>query len=70
MLMDQYFEAMKGVLAKVETTQRDAIEKTAEEIARRVGGGSSLASTRYRPYAHVRRGRPDRRHDGGASHQK
>ena len=40
MLMDQYFEAMKGVLAKVETTQRDAIEKTAEEIARRLAEGA------------------------------
>ena len=40
MLMDQYFEAMKGVLAKVETTQRDALEKTAEELAQRVAEGA------------------------------
>lgn len=40
MLMDNYFSAMKAVLAKIESTQRKAIEETAGEIARRLGEGA------------------------------
>ena len=39
MLMDEYFSAMKGVLEKVEQTQRDTIIEVAEKIADRLAQG-------------------------------
>lgn len=41
MLMDRYFSAMKDVLAKVETTQHDAIERAAQAIAERLSEGGA-----------------------------
>lgn len=41
MLMDQYFTAMKSVLNKFEETQRDAIIKVSDEIAKRLAKGAA-----------------------------
>lgn len=41
MLMDEYFSAMKGVLNRVETTQRETILAVAEEIAGRLSRGGA-----------------------------
>lgn len=41
MLMDQYFLAMKKVLDKIETTQKDTIIKVADEIAVRLSKGAA-----------------------------
>ena len=41
MLMDEYFGAMKGVLEKVEQTQREAVLEASAEIAERLARGGA-----------------------------
>ena len=41
MLMDEYFGAMKGVLEKVEQTQREAVLEASAEIAERLAHGGA-----------------------------
>ena len=41
MLMTQYFHAMREVLAKVESSQSVAIERTARAVAQRLAGGAA-----------------------------
>lgn len=40
MLMDEYFGAMKGVLEKVEQTQREAVLEASAEIAERLAAAA------------------------------
>ena len=41
MLMDSYFKEMKGVLEKIENTQRETILKAADAIAERLANGNA-----------------------------
>ena len=53
MLMDEYFGAMKGVLEKVEQTQREAVLEASAEIAERTVPRRRVAYYGHRPYAEV-----------------
>ncbi len=53
MLMDEYFSAMKGVLEKVEQTQRDTIIEVGRENRRQPCPRLCVAYYGHRPHADV-----------------
>lgn len=68
MLMDRYFEGMKGVLETVEKTQKETLLAAAGEIAARLARGGAWHIMDTGHMLMFEGGGANRRHDGPEAH--